>query len=68
MKTKNETFWVIICGGIYVLNDHALTPVLANAQRFATREEARKNRKKHNPRNGEKIQHVEHIPESYVFI
>ena len=69
MKTKNETFWIIQSADkLYILNDHALTPRVDRAQRFRTREDARKNKKKYNPGSSEKILHVEVIPESYQII
>ena len=65
---KNEKFWIIQTAGMYVLNDHALTPRVDKAKRFHTREDARKDKKKYNPGSSEKILHVEVIPESYQII
>lgn len=65
---KNR-FWVIqSADGSYILNDHALTPILKNAQRFETRAAARRNKKSYNPRSSEKIIQIEYTPESYQFV
>ncbi len=64
----NKKFWIIENSGSYILNDHALTPIIANAQRFSTRAKAREDKKKNNPRSCEKILHVEEVSGTYKIL